>query len=75
MRLPRPPDIYVLTESGKHPAFIQGEWSGGLLVAFTQTGVFLINPISLKLVTFAGTELDIEIEPCQTEIWEVFNNA
>ena len=74
MKQTRPPGIYVITDVGKHPAFIKGTWIGGLIIAFTESGgIFLINPVTQKLVTFAGTELDIEFEKCKTDIWECFD--
>ena len=69
----RPPDLLVITDFGKHPAYLKGDYVGGLLLACTESGVFLINPVTQKLVTFCGVELDIEFEKCKTEIWEIFN--
>ena len=74
----RPPDLFVITEQGRHPAYLIGEYPGGLFIVSDMfsciIGVFLINPVTQKLVTFCGVELDIEFEKCKTEIWEIFTN-
>ena len=67
MKLSRPPDLFVVGESGgKFPAYLQGQLKEGsrLLVAFTNPEApFVIDPDNGCMVTFAGTHLEIPIEP------------
>ena len=76
MKVDRHPDFYVLVNRPV-PAFIQGEYRNGLLVAF-QLGKspFLIHPIERRLYSFCGggTALDIKIAPAEpvTDVWDYF---
>lgn len=71
----RPPDFYVLTESGyRVPCILWGEFSEDrphILVGKDSGSPFLIDSQQLCMVTFAGTPLDIAIEPAEppTEAW------
>jgi len=75
----RPPDFYVVGESGrKCPAFLQGEYRAGTgetwPVGFTLgngSTPFLIDPETRRLVTWAGSILDVEIVPAEpvTPVW------
>ena len=79
MVIDRPPDFYVVGETGRRcPAFLQGEYRSrdgqNWLVGFTlgnDSLPFLVDPENRRLVTWAGSILDVEIEPAEpvTPVW------
>jgi hypothetical protein len=78
MTASRPPDFYVLVESGARiPCYLQGQLDESrphLLIGFqagrSSTAPFLIHAEAKRLVTWAGTLLDLEIEPANSEVWQ-----
>jgi len=79
MKIDRPPDFYVIGESGgRFPAYLQGQLSADsrLLVGFTATtpaSPFVIDSEALCMATFTGTRLDIPVEAADppTEVWQL----